>query len=466
MIYPDFAFETITQIVLFFVVSFCMTTCYYLGTNIVLQMYKKYVPFKKKVLFSFISAIGLNIFFIYLVSFINGYVSGVGTLDIGGFYSFTRIINPVAYIILYLLGIYLLGLSSYKSIKIMTLLYIFFVCGSVAIVIISMGVLPKTGDPRGWNYLRDIYILILGTSLAYIIYKILNNLIKKSKFLINIPDNIVVKSIFFEVLKNFLFCIAIYILVVFSFYAKLLNVFHYIFIFILLVGFLIATILSDYNKVYKVKLANKEEHILALNKSIDHFRGIKHDFNNILQTYSGYLAIKDYEKLKKYHERMISTTISSGMRLDVSQRISENPSFFSLLISKIEKAEERGVIFQIYLSCNMEDIYIDELDFCRIMSIFLDNAVDEAELTKSKYVNLTGQIKPDGSKLFILSNDIDNNIDAENIFLPKNTDNLDEAGEKLSQARNILHKYGNSTLNITYYKDVFTIYLELKPINS
>lgn len=466
MMYPDFAFKTNTQIVLFFVVSLCNVLCYYWGANIILEAYQKQISFMRKLSFSIICAVGLNILLIYGVSLINGLIKRTSFLDIGELYNLTRIINPLAYIILYLLGIYLFGLSSYKSIKIMRLLYIYFICCSIFAIIISMGLFPNKVDVRGWNYLRDILSISIGTILAYFLYKLFEKSINRIKFLVTISDNIIVKSLRIEVLKNFLICFSIYLTIVGGSYIVELNIYHYIFLFFLLVGLIILGFYNDYNKMNEAKLMNKDEHILTLNNSIDEFRGIKHDFNNILQTYSGYLTIKDYKKLEEYHRKMIRTTLSSSVGLDISQRVDENPTFFSLLVKKINKSKEKNVILKIVLSCSMKEVYMNNMDFCNVMSIFLDNAIEEAEKTESRQVNFSSQLKPDGGKLFILSNETKEVIDTDDIFLPEFTTKLGYISQGLARARDILHSYGNSMLNITCYKGILTVYLELKPICS
>lgn len=466
--YPDYSFWTITQIVLFFVNCFVTTLSYYLGANILLKIYQKNVSFKRKLLFGIISAIVLNIFFIYFISFLNGvFVTHMSFLDSGNgiIYLFIKTINPLSYIFLYYLGIKILGLSSYKSIKIMRLAYVYFLCCSIVVSFSGNVFFTKIIDPRGWNYLRDILSISLGTVFIYILYKMVDYFVSKNKLYLDLPDNIVIKNIKHELRKNILICTAIYCYVILCRYFITVDALQYILFISTLLVYMTIIIATSYNKIYREKLANKDEHITLLSKSIDEFRGIKQDFNDILRTYSGYLAIKDYEKLNKYHKKMIKTTMLSSTRLDISKRISENPSFFALLISKLELSQKKNVNFELVLACDMQDIYIDELDFSRIMAILLDNAIEEAELTETKQISFSSQTKEDGSKLFILSNDTLNDVNVEKIFATGFTTKEGHMGQGLAQVRNTLYKYGNSTLNVSYYKGIFTIYISLRPSN-
>lgn len=463
MIYPDFAFYTTTQVVLFFVNCLATTLSYYWGVNIIIQVYQRNVTFKQKLLFSIISAILLNILVIYGIAWLNGIANQTGQLYIGIFQNLTKIMSPVAYIILYMLGIRILKLSRFKSLKIMQISYIYYVCCNLLLRIAGKLIFPRVSDVRGWNYLRDILAILSGTFITYIFYRIILHAIDKYKLLVDFPDNIVVKSVSNEFIKNFGICCVFYACVTVSYYYPYLDGVHLIYIFLICVSFLVIEIAIDYNKIHKANLINKEEHLVALNHYVEEFRGVKHDINNILQTYTGYINLQDIKKLSKYHQKVVSTIVATGTNVDISQRMAETPPFFSLVMRKLEKAKECGVIFQVLLPFSMKDVYIDILDFNRIIAILLDNAIEASTQTISKHVSLTSQTKPDGSKLFIISNDTIADVEVEELFETGFTTKEGHMGQGLPQIRNILHKYGNSTFNLSCYKGSFTAYLELKP---
>lgn len=463
MQYPDFAFYTSTQIALFFINVLLTTLYYYWGVNILLEIYQNCSVFKQKFLFSIVSALFLNIFIIYGVALINTKVNNLSRLDAGVFLGYFEIILPFSYLILYILGIYILKLSNYNSIVIMRLLYIYYVCCNVIFKIVGDLIFPRLADIRGWNYLRDIYMLLSGTFMIYIFYRFICYLINKYKLYINFSDNIIIKNIPFELFKNFFICFVTYIVIVGIYFYPNLDIFHLLMIFAVLLLNIGITITKHYTIIYKGQLENKDEHISALTQSIEEYKGIKHDFNNILQTYSGYFAIKDYENLRLYHNKMINTTVSAETQLNLTQRISENPSFISLILNKSKNAQLRNVFFQVSLACSLKDIYIDELDFVRIMSILIDNAIEAAELTKLKHINITSQLKSDNHKLFIVSNDTLEDVNIDNIFVVGFTTKYGHMGQGLPQVRKILNKYGNCSMHVTSHKHLFTVYLEVRP---
>ncbi len=463
-VYPDFAFTTSTQIVLFFVNVLVTALSYFWGANIILLIYQKGAPFGRKLLFSVIAAFLLYLAIAYGIAFLNGVVvHHVGKLCIGIFANVTKVMNPFSYLILYLLGVRTLKLSKYQSMHIMRLMYVFFVCCTMLSKITGKLIFPNIPDPRGWNYLRDILTMTSGTVLIFVLYHLVTFFIKKNKLHVEFPDNLVIPDTRRELLKNFSISIIVYGAVMLCLYFPTDKGYEYIYLSAVLLCYLAISILIDYVKVYQTRLDNKDAHISMLNGSIEEFRGIRHDFNNILQTYSGYMDIEDYDKLKAYHKTMINTIASSETNLKLSRRMPEHPAFFSLISAKLELAKGKNVDFQFDLACNMENIHMDALDFCRVIAVLIDNAIEEAVKTSARLIELSVHQKPDGSHLIILSNDTAESVNTEQIFKSGYSTKQNHMGQGLTQVRETLHRYGNCTFNITYYRNSFTVYFEIKP---
>lgn len=462
IIYPDFAFLKITQLILFFINILTKLAAYYWGANLLEKMIQQDVGRKRKLIFSAIPAVVLDIMVVYGISWINGFFHGTG-LTIGVFCNVTKTMFPLFYFPLYLLGVYILRLPPFRSVKLMHLAYIFYACCTVALRVVDKEVILSANDFRGYNYLRDIYMLVAGTVFIYILYRIALVFLKKCVINVNFPNSILVENIPRELLKNFLYCCMLYVFITLTYYHPGLDGIHCILLLGLCIAYLIGGVANLIFKTNRQNLNNKEEHIAALNHSIQEFRGIKHDFNNILQTYSGYFVIQDYERLSRYHEKLVGATVLKGRYLDLSQRIPENPSFFSLLIKKMEHADQMGVIFEFGTICSLDRIYMDELHISRIFSILFDNAIEAAIQSGTKHVDFSTQKKNDGSILFILSNDTAGCVDLEHITLSGYSTKEGHMGQGLAQVRNIINRYGNVTLNFFSHQNHFTVYLEMKP---
>lgn len=126
---------------------------------------------------------------------------------------------------------------------------------------------------------------------------------------------------------------------------------HFVLLLILLLGYLFLGITREVNKIQRQMIINNNEHITALTNANEDFRSIKHDFNNILQTYSGFLCLNAYDDLQKYHSKVVGTTINTENYLDISARYPENPTFFSLLVSKLEYAKKQ-------MSISIAELYV------------------------------------------------------------------------------------------------------------
>lgn len=446
---------------LFFTNCLITSFSYYLGVNLVMPIYGKKISFKRKCIFSILFAM-LFMGSIYTI----GLAREISAPDQRVFFEMIeplfRVILPFSYIILYYLGIQILKLSAYRSLKIMQLLYLYCLCCSLILRIARYSLFPPITDPRGFNYLKEIYVLLSGTLMIYIFYKIVYSRIHKYKGNVYFSDNIVVKNLWWEMLRNLAVCCFFYGIYIVNRYPKT-DVLHYIYLLIIFAGYMYVSILKEFNAIFQGRLLNKREHIAELNQSLSDFRGIKHDWNNILQTYSGYLDIGNLVKLKKYHQSVVRTVVQVGVRMDLSLKHLENPTFFALLKNKCDLARKMDVTLQFQLLCGMENTYIEELDFNRVMANLLDNAIEAAEQTSSKLVSLTGRKKSDQSLLFILTNDVAADIDTEKVFASGFTTKTGHAGYGLSQVQSILHKYGNSTFYIDCYMKRFNVYLELKP---
>jgi len=463
--YPDFAFSTNTQIVLFIVTCITTTVYHYWGVNIILQIYQKNESYSRKILFSFLSAMFLYILAKNSACIINYFADKPGAPDILGrsFICLTEFMMPTSYIVLYFFGVKILRLSRYKSSKIMLLSYIYYMCSKVVRKLPGLTLFPKgLSDPRGSNYLRDLLAVLCGMLICYALYKLTSKVIDRFGLYVNFIENNTIVSIRHELLKNFMLCCTIYFfnVIIYSFFpVDFLDAMLMSFV---CISYLFGIVCREHIKICQRQIGNKDEHIAILNQTIDEFKGVRHDFNNILQTYTGYLAIEDVENLRIYHKKVTKLMAFAGNNLDMSRRLNENPSFFSLILNKIEKAAEVEVVMQITFQCSMQFVYIDILDFNRIMSILLDNAIEAAAQTTTKQVSVNGQMKPDGSKFFIIANDTTQDVKIEDILKPGYTTKEGHMGQGIPQVRSILDKYCNSTIDFSCYKGSFTVYFEVK----
>lgn len=451
----DFAYSGTMQFLLF--LTSCMTTlCFYTFiTNIVLLLYGEKVSLIRKAAFVFISGIVLNTFWIYGIYYIGG------MLDFSTMvYHLVTVPNPVFAVLFFYLGVKILGLSPYSSVRLLTNTYIFIIAVKSFHRMIGFALFPQTGET--WNYLSDMASLIVNIIIFTVIYLVLKNLIPRSAFAIRLTDSSQPESLRKEVMVLILKTSAIYVFSVFyPIYVNKYPNIYLLIMFIVLLGALLLNLLNDAQISGKRELINKSVHTKILNDVIDDFSGLRHDFNNIMQVYSGYLAAENYEQLKKYHQSMFNAVVLLNENILLNDRLDENPALVSLLLEKYKLAASAGVSMRMNIICGLAKWPITPFDLCRVVGNLLDNAIQAAADSEKKWVSISIEQPKEMSKLMIIANSTKEEVNIAAITRPGTTSKAGHAGIGLHHTRKILNKYAHCTFQLSYYDHEFTAYVDI-----
>lgn len=452
--FSEFAYSKEMQIILMFFSFFFNFIIMYLNAKLILRIYGENVTIKQKALFAFLSGTVLQSMWIYFIYFI------------GGMVSFTPMQNllitspsPITALFYCFLGIKILKLSPIRSIELMGHIYLYYTIINCLNRLAGSFLFTQT-DPMHFNYLLDAMRHVFNLIICIIIYLITWYILDKN------PKLFVSKSSTFArpkldlivfILKSSLVYICVVTIPSLVPQAIIANSF----IFIILALFFIATLLFKFYQHEKADIHNKETHINSLIKSLDEFRAIKHDFNNILQTYNGYFAIGDLEGCKKYHQSFVNTLTQAEDTLTLSSHMKENPALISLLIDKYTLAKSMKVQMDISLKCSLSNLPISEIDIGRIIACLLDNAIEAANQSEQRRVSLTIEQKKEMSKLIIITNSTSTSLDISQMLTAKVTTKTGHQGIGLSNVQKIIGKYGNCTFQMNYYNNEVTCYIEL-----
>ena len=131
-----------------------------------------------------------------------------------------------------------------------------------------------------------------------------------------------------ELMKYFLKATFLYVIIVIATQVIPNQIYQNIILNLIMILFIICNIYIDLYNHDKQIISNKTVHISGLFKGMEEFRGIKHDFYNILHTYSGCLELEAYDKLKAYHESLLEETTHAGITLELAQHMSETQHGF------------------------------------------------------------------------------------------------------------------------------------------
>lgn len=211
------------------------------------------------------------------------------------------------------------------------------------------------------------------------------------------------------------------------------------------------------------KLQNAEEYNKTLSILHDNVRGFKHDFDNIVTTIGGYVKTNDMEGLKKYYVQLEDDCQKVNNLYVLNPKLINNPGVYSLLTTKYNEAEEKGIKVNMSLLLDLSKLNMKIYDFTRVLGILLDNAIDASSECEEKIMNI---IFRDDSKnhrqLIIVENTYnDKNVDTEKIFNKGFSGKENHTGLGLWEVRKILNKSKNLNLHTTKNEKYFSQQIEI-----
>lgn len=189
----------------------------------------------------------------------------------------------------------------------------------------------------------------------------------------------------------------------------------------------------------------------SIENLIDDISKFKHDYNNMIFMMNGFLDNNDYHSLKEYFHKNI---FNEDKYYDISKlKKIKNSGIKGLLSAKISEILKNNIKVKIEIFNTIDEFYISEFDLCRILGIFLDNAMEATKTTKEKFISISF-IKDIDLNIVILNSCTDNNININSIFKKGYSSKGNNRGIGLFNVRSILNeKYPNNTILNTYIKD-------------
>lgn len=193
----------------------------------------------------------------------------------------------------------------------------------------------------------------------------------------------------------------------------------------------------------------------------DNIRCFKHDFNNIVQAIGGYIALNDIDGLKDYYKNLLEDCKQTNNLNILNPETINNPSIYSLLTNKYYLASEKGIKMTFNIFTDLQKINFNIYEFTRILGILLDNAIEAAQETDEKLIEI--EFRNDKQKqLFIIENSCkDNNISTTQIFEKGYSTKENNSGIGLWKVHNILSKNTNLDLFTTVQNNKFRQQLEV-----
>ena len=209
-------------------------------------------------------------------------------------------------------------------------------------------------------------------------------------------------------------------------------------------------------KSKKEQLQNFKDYTNSLERVYTDKRKFRHDYINILSSIVGYIEDNDMEGLEEHFYKNIMPLgegiKNNNFRIGLLKNI-EIVELKGLLSSKIIGAQGKGIDVFIDISEKINYISMDIIDLIRVIGIFLDNAIEAAELCEKPVIKL-GVIKKEKSILIIIINSCTKDTPpVYKMFQKGFSTKGKDRGTGLSNVREILNKSSNIFLD-TIIKDV------------
>lgn len=385
--------------------------------------------------------------------------------------SWLSIFPPYFILILYFCCAYLMKINPHRCLHIVNHCY-YLLLGAIFLYLILQAVFFYLFTDSK-DYQNFIYFAANSTTylLELVLYLMMMKKVKSEKLWLHESMKRLDMPIATTIPRWFCKGFIIFLLsVVLNHHARQLT--NFLSIFFLLSSLMILVLLINFIDFQSNRLSNsrydiqnKNLHITSLLDSINEFSGIRHDLNNMMQVYDGYLTVKDYDSLQKYHRNIYNLIVGTGSHLDITRKMSDNPTLYSTLLYKLDKAAQEEVTLRITCTGDASEISIHPLDLSRIVGILLDNAIEEAAKTERKSVHFYTEQKDEKTLLITISNSTCEDIDTKKIFEEHYTTKPDHLGIGLYQLLTYVSKTKSCRLFVEYLNNTITFYLEL-PLNK
>ena len=244
--------------------------------------------------------------------------------------------------------------------------------------------------------------------------------------------------------------------------------------FVLFISFLICNIIMSYfhnqysikqselinNKMYMERLY---EYTSNLENLYDNLRTFKHDYKNILLTLNYYIENKDIDSLEKYYKENI---LDTGLLVDtkdhkVKLKNLKSIPIKSLVLANIAKAESKNINIDIEILEPIIHFNIKDVDLSRLLGIYIDNAIEECELTEEKKLSIAFILRG-VSTVIVIQNSCRDNIPLFKINEKGFSTKGENRGLGLYNAKKIVDKYENCLVNTNIENNVFTLELWIR----
>ena len=305
------------------------------------------------------------------------------------------------------------------------------------------------------NMISNIFIAIISIIISYI--KITKKIYKK---LLNVTDKI-------NKIQLSTFCIIIIII------ANILSmiVYYQIKIQYLLIFNVSLTLLCCYIVFYVFKTQNKynkvnDKYNIAINSLTDYeemmkkYRINNHENKNLLLAVRA-MIVNNEKDIPIYIDSIIKDKYNDNEKLLLKVNKIPSGGLRATIYSEILKIKDKKINYELIIDNNIKTIDLINIDtntiidICKILGVFIDNAIEEVSKIKNKHIGISLYIN-DNKLVIGVSNTYDKKIEVDKIYNEGYTTKGKGHGYGLSLVKKIIDGNNIFENKISINKSIFT----------
>ncbi|MBM7687324.1 hypothetical protein BCR24_11480 [Enterococcus ureilyticus] len=212
-------------------------------------------------------------------------------------------------------------------------------------------------------------------------------------------------------------------------------------------------------KLKEMQLNDLTEYTAQIEALYGEIRSIRHDYVNIIASLKTGIEENDMAQVKEIYTDVLSEVKQSlqNQKYDLIQlRKIKIPAVKGILSAKLLAALQKEIVVNIEILNEVEESYFNTLDFIRILSIFLDNAIEAASISDQKQVTIC-LIQETNKQVIIINNSTrDTVIDKRKMFTKGYSTKGEQRGLGLAIVKDILGNYPNASLETEFQANHLT----------
>jgi two-component system sensor histidine kinase AgrC len=286
--------------------------------------------------------------------------------------------------------------------------------------------------------INSVVVIILAIIKSFRLFSSLNTEIKAKAYKTNI---IYISLVFAILILNFNY---------YEKYAKFTDSVTIIISMPLLIVFLMLSLFNT-NTFFKLEAKSQElEYQLFYNRVLDSIikdlRRFKHNYNNILSVFGGYIKTKKWDELERYYTQICGDISKVSFLDNLAMANIKNAGILWLIMGKYEHAKEVEVDFRVVTEGVVGEIDMKMSEFCEVLGILLDNAIEAAKASERKIVELFIR-RIDENISFVIENAVSEKVDVAKLYEEGYSTKGKDRGLGLYILKRIISKYRNVILN-------------------